>query len=589
MKNIFILLFIFISSLYSDSYYNNGALVELTNKHQLSTTKLSYTDSENQTIYITNKLIIKLLADKSASYYESRYPISFYKQFGKVIIFKVEDINNVLNIAKEIYVNEAVVYAQPSFLKAIKHQAITFHEDMIDKPMTKRATLASNEDTKSMLDSESSVNYYKYYDDVFRYEDDTFWHLYNNGSWNTTAGYDGDTYNITSVDDVDTNVLDVLDNGTTGKGVKVLVIDSSFELTHPDLRFSNTYNFNLQNRDITPDSTADYHGTAVAGVIGANRGNNYGIMGVAPDSYLIAFNGLFEIIDDDVYLESYIETFYKALELDVDVINCSWTSTGIVDEASVDAINTFITQARDGKGGFVVFSSGNEASTSLLNEPALAKVISVGSIEADGSKSTYSNYGKRLDLVAPSNFVSLDLTGTNGFSTSEMGFVAGTSFSAPIVAGIIALMLEVNPDITLDNALDIIYSTTKKVGSYTYSYNIDDDNRYNTFYTKSYETGYGLIDAKTIVEKARPITSDSNTTEASKESILDNLHEGWNFIGTNEAITDFSIFDTIQIVWVYKDNSWLGYSPNSTYVRELRRQNKLLTSIDKNSGMWVYK
>ena len=103
--------------------------------------------------------------------------------------------------------------------------------------------------------------------------------------------------------------------------------------------------------DVSPSSTADFHGTSVAGVIGANKGNNYGVMGVAPDAYLLAFNGLFDIEDDHVFSQSYIDIFYKALELDVDIINCSWSTTTQLDEASEDAINTFITQAREGKGG----------------------------------------------------------------------------------------------------------------------------------------------------------------------------------------------------------------------------------------------
>jgi len=571
----------------SDVYYEKGILVELHDKSKIDDKKLSYTRDDRK-IYITNKIIIKTLSSYDKEYFVKTYDLKFVKNYAKVYIFEVSNIESVLPLCKTIYENESVVYVQPSFLRTIKHHSINLRNENINKFMKPKIISYANENTKSMLDSNNSVNYYKYYDDIFRYQDDSFWHIYNNGSWNTTAGMDDDTYNIESVYDVDTNVLDVIDQNITGKGVKVLVVDSSFALAHPDLKFSNTYNFNLQNKDITPDSTADYHGTAVAGVIGANRGNNYGTMGIAPDSYIIAFNGLFDIENDDLFLESYIDIFYEALALDVDIINCSWTSSYILDEASIDAIDTFINEARDKKGGFVVFSSGNENTTSLLNEPALKNVISVGSIEADGSRSTYSNYGVKLDLVAPSNFVTLDIVGENGFSPSEMGFVAGTSFSAPIVSGIIALLLEVDPNITLDNALDIIYSTTKQIGDYSYSYDIDGDNRYNILYEKSLETGYGLIDAKAIVEKARD-SINQNTAEILEDSFLENISNGWNFLGTSKTITDFSIFDSVSIVWIYKDNTWLGYSPNIAYAKELRKQDKLLTQIDKNSGVWIYK
>ena len=97
-------------------------------------------------------------------------------------------------------------------------------------------------------------------------------------------------------------------------------------------------------------------------------------------------------------------------------------------------------------------------------------------------------------MVAPSNFVSLDLVGQDGFEEAEKGFVTGTSFSAPVVAGCIALILEANPDLTRGQVLDIIYSTTKKVGTgvykddsfdYAYSYNIDENDPYNKKYTKN--------------------------------------------------------------------------------------------------------
>ena len=588
MKYFVVLLFI-LSTLYGDSYYDKGVLVSLSQKKLISPKRLSYVKN-NQPVLVTNKLIVKS-SMHPFEYFEKKYNITLTKHYKNVYIYTVENILNLLPLCRKIYEEDDVVYAQPVFVKTIQHHNIAFRNNLINKPMHTRVKAQAFEDTKSMLDDEESVNYYKYYDDVFRYYEDSFWHLYNSGGWTTTAGFEGETYEVKSVKDVDTNVLEVLDANITGKGVKILVVDSSFELNHPDLRFSNTYNFNLQNKDITPDSTADFHGTAVAGVIGANRGNNYGIMGVAPDSYMIAFNGLFDIEDDTAFTESYIDIFYKALELDVDIINCSWTSTSMLDEASIDAINTFVKEARDGKGGFVVFSSGNESSTSLLNEPSLKNVISVGSIEADGSKSLYSNYGEKLDLVAPSNFVSIDMLGDNGFSASEMGFVAGSSFSAPIVSGIIALMLEVNPTITLDSALDAIYSTTKKVGDYNYNYDIDSDNRFNILYTKSLETGYGLIDAKAIIDKIilNKASTDANSTDQSESSIVDNLKSGWNFVGTSEDIDDFSIFDSVAIIWVYENEAWYGYSSNTLYAKELREQNKLLTHIAKNSGIWIYK
>jgi hypothetical protein len=53
--------------------------------------------------------------------------------------------------------------------------------------MHKKVMLANEEDTKSMKDEEGSVNYYKYYDDVFRYDDESYWQIHNKGGFAATA------------------------------------------------------------------------------------------------------------------------------------------------------------------------------------------------------------------------------------------------------------------------------------------------------------------------------------------------------------------------------------------------------------------
>lgn len=596
---------------FGQGYYEKGIFIPLSGPKEQRSNSLLYLNESGEEIRITNKIILKTINIYDQSYFADNYDVKLVKRYGKVFVLEVDDINGILKLCKEIYESESVKYVQPSFIKTIKSNHVTFENlKLSTHPLIKRNSSGDmfNSDVQgqasknitSMLDVENSVNYWKYYDDVFRYEDESVWHFHNKGGFITQSYFDGEFYDVLSLEDVDTNALQVIDRGFTGKGVRLAVVDSSFELTHPDLRFSSSHNFNLNNKDVTPDSAADFHGTSVAGVIGANRGNNYGTMGVAPDVYMIAFNGLFDIEDDVMFSQSYIDVFYKALELDIDIINCSWSTTTAIDEASEDAINTFIAEARNGKGGFVVFSSGNEGSTSLGNEAALDKIISVGSIEADGTRSLYSNFGAKLDLVAPSNFVSLDLVGENGFAENEMGFVAGTSFSGPIVSAIIALILEANPNLKYNDVLNILYSTTKQVGAgdyfngsdaYEYSYEIDSSSKFNVLYPKSVETGYGLIDAEKAVNLALKYKEESDKEhgeETETGTLLSNLKAGWNFIGTSEEIVNFDVFDDVSIVWTYIDGIWMGYSSNLDYAKSLRKQNMLVTSIPRNSGLWVY-
>jgi len=563
---------------------------------------LTYFDENNQTVVISNRVIVKFKKRVDIKRVERDYNITTVKKLRKIYVFEVPKIDRVLKTAKSIYEHEDVKYAQPSFVKRVKNSLFIKPENVEKYHIKMHSKVISHdmEDMKSMKDDEGSVNYYKYYDDVFRYADESFWQIHNKGGFEATAYSEGVFTTITAVADVDPNVLEAIDEGYTGKGIKVAVIDSSFELNHPDLRFSDSYNIFRKNRDISPDTTADFHGTAVAGVIAANRNNNYGIMGVAPDAYLIGLNGLFEIEDTDYFSESYIEMFYSALDKGVDIINCSWGTIDVLDEAIEDVLQEVAEDGRDGKGTFIVFSTGNEGTMKLGKEAALPFVISVGSIESNGKRSGFSTYGKKLDLVAPSNFVSLDLVGKNGFEDGEKGFVTGTSFSAPVVSGCIALILEANPDLSRGQVLDIIYSTTKKVGdgnftdgsfSYEYRYKLDEDDPYNIKYPKDENVGYGLIDVKAAIKKAKTYIKAKETLNiyALDREKIDKLKNGWSLVATSAPIHDMSIFDGVEIVWCYVDGYWRAYSPNGIYKDELKTKGVFMSDIEENSALWIYK
>ncbi|MCH9813201.1 MAG: S8 family serine peptidase [Epsilonproteobacteria bacterium] len=598
----------------TDSYYYKGKLVTLTRVSSLDQTSyennetnktrksITYTDENNQTIKVSNRVIVKFKKTPDIKKIASDYNITVIKKMRKIYIFEVPKITNVLNTAKHIYENEDVKYAQPSFIKTVKNSALIVPESIENHhiKMHTRVIAHDMEDTNSRLDEEGSVNYYKYYDDVFRYADESFWQIHNRGGFEASAYSEGVFTTIQSVEDIDPNILEAIDEDYTGKNIKIAVIDSAFSLQHPDLRFSDTYNIYRKNRDISPDTTGDFHGTAVAGVIAANRNNNYGIMGVSPDAYLIGLNGLFEIEDTAYFSESYIEMFYSALDKGVDIINCSWGTVDILDEAIEDVLLEVAEEGRNGKGAFIVFSTGNEGSLQLGKEAALPFVISVGSIESNGRRSGFSTYGDKLDLVAPTNFVSLDLVGEDGFEEGEKGFVTGTSFSAPIVSGCIALILEANPDLTRAQVMDIIYSTVKKVGegnftdgtfTYDYSYALDVDDPYNVKYSKNSHVGYGLIDVYAAIKKANTYRKDQEliTLPSLDQVTIDALENGWSIIAALESIKDFSIFDNTEIVWSSIDGVWRGYSPYGHYRDELSTKGILLTEVPQNSALWVYK
>ena len=200
-----VLFFISISTIASaEGYYYKGKFIALDDKKVLSADLLQYTKQDNKKIRFTNKIILKTLHPYEDDYFKSKYGLRTLKHYGKVFVLAVEDIHHVLDLCKQIYESESVVYVQPSFIKRISPNRLVFENLKASKrPLTPKVISHSNEDTKSMLDAEDSVNYYKYYDDVFRYQDESFWHLHNKGGFITQAFYQGEFFDVLSPEQVD--------------------------------------------------------------------------------------------------------------------------------------------------------------------------------------------------------------------------------------------------------------------------------------------------------------------------------------------------------------------------------------------------
>ena len=280
-------------------------------------------------------------------------------------------------------------------------------------------------------------------------------------------------------------------NITTGSPtIKVAVIDGGFDCTHEDIGYGND-----NYRNIDPTLGYDYyqmsstsmtkrnHGTQVAGIISAKTNNGTGIAGVAggfgasgvtilpfciTDGSLSGVN--FGYLDDAICL---------AVANGAKVINMSLGSndTNLLHHADiVDAIDYAYSQ------GVTLVSITHNYSNSFVWFPACySKVIAVGAMNPNYQKSSFSNYGNGIDLVAPGE----DIYSTkmnNGYD-----YDLGTSFAAPQVAGVAALMLSVNPSLTPSQIQSKLRSTCTKLSGYTYT------NGWNNY------VGYGLLNAYAAV------------------------------------------------------------------------------------------
>ena len=308
---------------------------------------------------------------------------------------------------------------------------------------------------------------------------------YSKYAWNINEFIDSNYKSTYKIDDDAHINLSTAWNTTKGKksnaeAIKVAIIDEGFEVSHPEIKdqIFATYNVMTGTTDVSNTSTSTFsHGTAVAGVIASKY------LGVAPEAQLILIN--IDLLDD--YQSSstlteadLITAFQKAVDLGAQVINCSWgggTVSGILSAKIQELKDNNIT---------VVFSAGNDSSNldsdGTTDESELSSVIGVGASSVENDITSYSNYGSQIDLIAPAGgnttdgllgILSLDLTGTNGINTSTQldlvnynySFVQGTSFSAPTVSGVVALLLAAKPTLTANEIRQILIDTADKVGT----------------------------------------------------------------------------------------------------------------------------
>lgn len=247
--------------------------------------------------------------------------------------------------------------------------------------------------------------------------------------------------------------------GFTGKGVKVGIIDSGCDLSHPDLKIASSQDFTGSG---TPEDSSG-HGTHVAGIIAA-QGNNHGVLGVAPDAEVHIFKGL---DGSNGNLKSITTALSSAIDAGMDVINMSLGTT-----SDSKTLHKLIKKARD-KGIMVVVASGNTGKDEDFYPASYEECIAVGAIDNSFQVAYFTTFGDQLDVVSPgAKILSTHLNG--GYAV-----LSGTSMAAPFVTGCLALMKEAGIELT--------YETITKS-----TIDIEDPN----FDIKS---GYGILDPKILI------------------------------------------------------------------------------------------
>ena len=242
------------------------------------------------------------------------------------------------------------------------------------------------------------------------------------------------------------------------------------------------WNFITQSNDVR---TTNSHGTQVSGIISAKTNNAEGIAGIVGGNkkkgvqVIPVCVGIFapesSILDDAIIYA--VNSGVRIIQLSLSVLK-------------TDAIEKAIDYAKQ-KNVLIICASGNDSSNNLSYPSSNEYVIAVGGIDRNNRRAPFSNYGNNLSVVAPG--IDIFSTGLNNTYLSS----DGTSFAAPQVSGVAALILSVNPDLTVKQVADIIEQTAQKVGGYNYQNTYTRPNG-----TWNNEMGYGLVDAYKALQKA---------------------------------------------------------------------------------------
>jgi thermitase len=240
-------------------------------------------------------------------------------------------------------------------------------------------------------------------------------------------------------------------NTTTGSSaVTIAILDSGCTVSHPDLAglIVPGWNFYNNNSDVTDVSG---HGTAVAGAAAALGNNGLGAAGVSWNSRLMPLR----VTDATGYGSS--SAIASALTWAADhgarVANISY--------GNVSKVTSIINAAQyfQSKGGVVTASAGNETTFDSTGDNPYFLLVSA--TDQNDVLCSWSNTGNNVDLSAPGyNILSTYYDG------ASYSWCSGTSFSAPIVAGVATLVLSVNPNLTGPQVQDILKNNADDLGSH---------------------------------------------------------------------------------------------------------------------------
>lgn len=372
-------------------------------------------------------------------------------------------------------------------------------------------------------------------DDIAVYPNDTYFQnqisLHNVGQT-----FNGHTGTIDA--DIDAPEAWALTMGS--EDIVIAVIDRGVTSDHPDLPNSRQVRLNGSNfgsgdiNDPSPTNNQN-HGNACAGIIAATANNNEGITGIAPLCKIMPVR-----TDESSTCSQIANAILFANTNGANIISNSWGYNTTINDFSPAII--YAMEYVTDHNSLILFAAGNTASHVNGNDgyvmfPANHKMqgmLTIGASDRNDQQSDYSPTDTCIDIVAPSHKAypytynpdnysytgipgenldmwTIDIPGNSGYNPwpsdqpsyitigytlpdtgtnylSYTGLFGGTSYACPVVAGVAALVLSMNPELSPQNVCNVLTSSADKVGGYTYNTN-----------GKCDQMGYGRVNANNAV------------------------------------------------------------------------------------------
>jgi len=383
--------------------------------------------------------------------------------------------------------------------------------------------------------------------------------------------------------------------------IVIAVLDNGVDINHPDLVnniWTNTgeipgngidddgngfeddvygWNFVEDNNDVNPADPNNAHGTACAGLIAAQGNNNEtGVTGVTWNCtilpiLIIPFSGTCSTVTEPV------DGLRYAAAQGADVINNSWGFSACEPiHSTIRDITRLNGIGRNGKGCVVIWAVPNESHIDWKDLSACPEVISVGSTDKNDKVLDLSGRGSILDIVAPGwNILTTCPIGKNKYGLNpDYYYNSGTSMACPITAGVAALVLSVNKDLTNREVGRILLRSAHDLEDSCWDPN----------------SGFGRVDAYAAISMASDpppsanIYVDTNTfndpnKNGSSENPFDNIQDA-----INNAIDG----DTIEVrlgIYTGEKNRDIDFIGKAILVRSIDPNNPEIvigTVIDCN-------